>query len=616
MRFNMRGIIRPPFLLLPLSCLVSHALAADFQIGEIEGQLDSSLSIGTSISTANPDPKQLNSATGDDGRRNFRSGDAFSGIFKGTHDLQLSHGDVGVFLRGSYWYDYVLRDQDQRFKDVEDNNRKRSAKTAGTELLDAFVYYNYAIADQPGSARLGKQVVNWGESTFIPGGLNVVNPFNLSALRRPGSEVKEGLVPVNMFYVSQNLTDAISGDFFYQLDWEQTQLDNCGTFFSSNDFLADGCDGLDVGNVLTGNPAAVAGLTPFGVNLTDEGIRIPRAGDEDARNGGQWGMSLRWFAANLDTEFGAYIANYHSRVPYMGTISSPYYTNTSFAPQLCANLGVPLANCGAFLRSANGQSLAGALRLGTSQYLAQYPEDIRLYGLSFSTNLSTGTALQGEISYRPNMPIQLNGTDVIQSLLNNATRSPLVAEDIRPDADSTLFNGYRRKEVTQAQATATHSFAQVLGADQLVVVGEVGATWVGGLEGTFGPRYGRSGTYGSGILASGACAGISKTPEHCNDQGFLTRFSWGYRVRTNLSYPNAIAGIDLRPNLSWQHDVDGNGPGEGSAFSEGSKAISVGLDASLNNTYSASLAYTDYIDGDYGTRGDRDYLSISLGVNF
>jgi hypothetical protein len=87
-------------------------------------------------------------------------------------------------------------------------------------------------------------------------------------------------------------------------------------------------------------------------------------------------------------------------------------------------------------------------------------------------------------------------------------------------------------------------------------------------------------------------------------------------MRANLSYPNAIAGIDLRPNLSWQHDVDGNGPGEGSAFSEGSKAISVGLDASFNNTYNASLAYTDYIDGDYGTRGDRDYLSISLGVTF
>lgn len=616
MRLKLRGLIKPPYILLPLGCMIGNALAVDFQLGEIEGQLDSSLSIGTSLSTANPDPEQLNSATGDDGRRNFRSGDAFSGIFKGIHDLELRHGDIGLFLRGSYWYDYVLRDQDQRFKNVEDSNRKRSAKTAGTELLDAFVYYNYSIAEQPGSARLGKQVVNWGESTFIQGGLNTVNPYNLSALRRPGAEVKEGLVPVSMFYVSQNLTDALSGDFFYQLDWEQTQLDNCGTFFSSNDFLADGCDGLDVGTVLTGNANAVRGLTPFGVNLTEEGIRIPRAKDQDARNSGQWGLSLRWFAAELDTEFGAYVANYHSRLPYMGTISSPYFSNNDFGPQLCANLGVPAGNCTAFLNGANGRTLASALRLGTSQYTAQYPEDIRLYGLTFSTNLDIGTALQGEISYRPNLPVQLNGTDVIQSLLNDPSRSPLIAEDIRPDSDVSLLNGYRRKEVTQAQVTATHSFAQILGADQLVLVGEAGATWVGGLEGTYGPRYGRSGTYGNGVLAGGNCTAISKTPEHCNDNGFLTRFSWGYRLRAALSYPNAVAGIDLRPNLSWQHDVDGNGPGEGSAFNEGSKAISVGLDASLNNTYNASLAITDFIDGDYGTRGDRDYVSISLGANF
>lgn len=593
MKFKTYGLFKPPYLLLPLSCMIGSAMAMDFQIGGIEGQLDSSLSIGTSISTANPDPDQLNSATGDDGRRNFRSGDAFSGIFKGTHDLQLSHGDVGVFLRGNYWYDYVLRDKDQRFKNVEDNNRKTSAKSAGAELLDAFAYYNYSVADQPGSARVGKQVVNWGESTFIQGGLNVVNPFNLSALRRPGSEVKEGLVPVNIFYVSQNLTESISGDFFYQLDWEQTQLDNCGTFFSSNDFMADGCDGLDVGSVLTGIPAAVAALTPYGVNLTDEGIRIPRGKDQDARNSGQWGLSLRWFALELDTEFGAYIANYHSRLPYMGTVSSPFYNSIVF-----------------------GNALDNALRLGTSEYVVQYPEDIRLYGLSFSTNLDTGTALQGEISYRPNMPIQLNGTDVIQSLLNDPNRSPLVAQGVRPADANTLFNGYRRKEVTQAQVTATHSFAQVLGADQMVLVGEAAATWVGGLEGTYGPRYGRSGTYGNGTLASAACPSISKTPEHCNDDGFLTDFSWGYRMRAILSYPNALLGIDLRPNLSWQHDVDGYGPSEGSAFNEGSKAISLGLDASLNNTYRASLAYTDYIDGDYGTRGDRDYVSISLGVNF
>ena len=79
MRFNARVLIKPPYLLLPLSCLVGSATAANFQLGELEGQLDSSLSIGTSIATANPDPKLMQSASGDDGRRNFGSGGALAG---------------------------------------------------------------------------------------------------------------------------------------------------------------------------------------------------------------------------------------------------------------------------------------------------------------------------------------------------------------------------------------------------------------------------------------------------------------------------------------------------------------------------------------------------------
>jgi len=34
-----------------------------------------------------------------------------------------------------------------------------------------------------------------------------------------------------MFYVSQTLTENLSAEGFYQLDWEKTVTDNCGTFF-------------------------------------------------------------------------------------------------------------------------------------------------------------------------------------------------------------------------------------------------------------------------------------------------------------------------------------------------------------------------------------------------
>lgn len=73
-----------------------------------------------------------------------------------------------------------------------------------------------------------------------------------------------------------------------------------------------------------------------------------------------------------------------------------------------------------------------------------------------------------------------------------------------------------------------------------------------------------------------------------------------------------FAGVNLSPNLAWSHDVDGYGP----TFNEGSKAVSVGLDADYRNTYTVSLSYTDYFGGDFNTDIDRDNLSLSVGVTF
>ena len=269
-----------------LCCLLATPVAGvQLDVGPLQGRFDSALSFGTAISTANPDKQQLQAANGNDGRRNYRAGDVFSAVFKGTHDLELRGDNLGVFVRGTYWYDTAQRDHSQRAVDIDDDNRQVSAKTAGVELLDAFAYALYDIDGEPGSLRLGKQVVNWGESLFIQGGLNVVNPFNQAALRRPGSEVKDALAPVNLVYLTQNLNQALSFDAFYQLDWEQTRLDNCATFFSGNDFMPEGCTGLDVGGQMLTNPAVAQALAPFDVRLTEEGVRVPRGADQDPRNG-------------------------------------------------------------------------------------------------------------------------------------------------------------------------------------------------------------------------------------------------------------------------------------------------------------------------------------------
>lgn len=601
------------------SSLAGPAFGVSFNIGEIEGQFDSSLSVGASWSTAkaNRDLIGVNnggkglSQTSDDGHLNFKRGETFSKIFKGIHDLELKYGDTGVFVRGKYWYDFELKDEHRLYKDISDSNRKEGAKSSGGQILDAFIYHNYAIGDQPGSVRLGKQVVSWGESTFIQGGINSINPVDVSAFRRPGAEIKEGLIPVNMFYVSQSLTDNLSAEAFYQLEWDQTVVDNCGTFFSQPDVVADGCsDNLRVLNKRSTLPAAALGpAEALGVDVNEEGVLVRRGPDRDARDSGQWGVSFKYMFEPLDTEFGAYFMNYHSRAPIFSATG---------APQSVFDLAAGLPPAFA--------ALSPLLVAGNSNYFIEYPEDIRLYGLSFSTTLPTGTAWSGELSYRPNAPVQLSTTDI---LFAGVTPLPgLGNASILPGSPGQDLHGYNRKEITQFQTTFTHFLDQVMGASRLTLVGEVGVTYVGGLESRSDARYGRDPVFGPGELPNGFCnllngstaAGGGQTSadvnSNCNNDGFTTSTSWGYRARAIWEYPDVFAGVNLKPNVAWSHDVKGYSPGPGANFEEGRKAVSLGLDAEYQNTYNASLAYTNFFGGDFSTVDDRDFLALSVGVTF
>ena len=599
------------------STLAGPAFGVSFNIGEIEGSFDSSLSVGASWSTAKPNRDLIGannggkglSQTSDDGHLNFKRGETFSKIFKGIHDLELKYGDTGVFVRGKYWYDFELKDESRPFKDISDNNRKEGAKSSGGQILDAFVYHNYSIADAPGSVRFGKQVVSWGESTFIGGGINSINPIDVSAFRRPGAEIKEGLIPVNMFYVSQSLTDNLSAEAFYQLEWDQTVTDNCGTFFSQPDVISDGCSNtLRVLNKRSTIPAAaLPTLGALGVDVNSEGVLVRRGPDRDARDSGQFGVAMRYNFEPLDTEFGAYFMNYHSRAPIFSAQGAPSAAYTR-----------PLGPLGA---------LRPLIVAGSSNYFVEYPEDIRLYGLSFSTTLPTGTAWSGELSYRPNAPVQLSTTDI---LFAGVTPIPGFGNaSVLKGTPGQDLHGYNRKEVTQFQTTFTHFFDQVMGASRLTTVGEIGVTHVGGLESKSQARYGRDPVFGPGTLPGGFCNALNNSTANgaglpnaaglntnCNNDGYTTATSWGYRARAIWEYPDVFAGVNLKPNVAWSHDVKGYSPGPGGNFEEGRKAVSLGLDAEYQNTYTASLAYTNFFGGKFSTVDDRDFVALSFGANF
>ncbi len=614
------------------SCALSlPASAVEFQWGDVEGSFNSQISIGASWRMEAQDPILVtpgnlpgigtaSTSTADDGNANFNDGDIYSLILKGVHDLELRKGDFGVFLRGKYWYDEELANGNRPIgnsanlytpnQPLNDSGFDDFAQASGIELLDAFVYGTWYLGenDAPLDIRLGRQVASWGESTFIQNGINTINPIDVSAFRRPGAEIKEGLLPVSMFLISTSPTDALTFEAFYQLEWEKTVIDGCGTYFSTADVAATGCNAVTLTNTFSDQ-----------INMAN-GLFISRQSDIEPDDDGQYGFNIRYFAEGLaGSEFGLYYINYHSRIPYLGgfTSANPVLGGPPDAPFIPGN---PLG--------------------GNPAYFAEFPEDIELYGFSFATNLA-GFAVSGEVSYRPDFPVQINTTEILQGAVGYAPWST-VTPIVFANGFGVPVSGYDDFSVTQAQVTFIRFFDQVMGASRLSFAAEIGGNWVGSLPEQTSQRYGRSPTYGMGaftpipLAALGiplpgdlTCEGFfppppfdqlidpivpNSNPRNCTNDGYVTDTSWGYRVRASLTYNDVFAGINLTPNFAWSHDVDGYSPN--SNFNEGSKALTLGINAEYLNRYTGSLSYTSFSGGEYNTIVDRDFLSFSVSVSF
>src|SRR5690606_1455218 len=233
------------------------------------------------------------------------------------------------------------------------NDATKSYAGRGAEILDAFVCGDFNFADTPVNLRVGRQVLSWGESTFIQGGVGSINPVDASAFRRPGAEIKEGLLPVNMVYTSIGLTPDTTLEAFYQLQWEKTRTDPCGTFFSTIDFVADGCGPV----LLTHTAGEQEGMFPTATI-------VPRIDDDEPRDDGQFGIALRTYTDLLGgAEFGFYYTNLHSRMPYINGM-------LLLDPLQNANTPDPTQH-----RMA---------------YQIAYTEDIQVWGISLASSLLYG----------------------------------------------------------------------------------------------------------------------------------------------------------------------------------------------------------------------------------
>ncbi len=569
------------------------AQAVTFDNGDFSASWDTTVSLGFSwrvedrqdrmIGKANLNPlvstlsplEQINapgrfSVNSDDGNLNYDDGDLISNSFKITSEFGFSYRQWGGFFRASYFYDFENNDADFLSETAKEFVGEK------LRLLDAYVYRDFDIGERFGSIRLGRQVVSWGESTFIQQGINVINPVDVSKLRVAGAELKEAFLPIDMISGTFSLTDNLTLEALYMFEFEQIDPDPAGTYFGTNDFATPGGEFVMLGFGLV--PEQTPGLT------------IDRRFVEGADDSGQFGVALRYFSPELnDTEFGFYYLNYHSRLPIISGIS---VVNSSPA---------------------------------SGSYFVEYPEDIDLFGISFNTVLNRwGVSLQGELSHRTNVPLQIDDVEVLfaaLSPLNELVPAPHnhFVSQLGEFGTGEYISGYERHKMSQLQFTATKLFgpSNVFRADQIALVGEVGFTNVWDLPSPDVLRYNGPGT-DTGGGPSALSGGNGRNPVTEPVEFFPTDFSWGYRLITRFDYNNAFGSpVNLSPRLGFNHDVNGTTPGPGGNFIEDRKSLSFGLGATYLEKWSADLSYTRFFGaGIHNLLQDRDFASVVIRYSF
>jgi len=706
-----------------MAAVLPRAQAFSFRSdsGDWAGSWDTTIGYGMGWRVSNPDCRLIAIANGgcgyspniDDGDLNYLHKAEYTKALTGVTELQLKYKEqFGAFVRASGLYDFSVMGNDVDRTPL--SHEAKGVVGSYTRLLDAFGFLRFDLGSLPSELRVGRQVVSWGESTFIPGGLNSVDYFDVTALQVPGAELKQALLPDSMVVFNSQLSKNLSTQLLYLWSWHPDILEPTGAYFSTNDVAGAGSNQRVVLGFGAVSDMGVD-FSPLGGGLIKDFQTIPRLPDHRPPESGQYGINFKYYLPNFGqgTQLGFYFLNYTSRVPVVSlqtgtpaglgnaygavnsvaaaaqalaagnSFSSAVQIGTAAGQQAAAATGGNLtaataqqyATIGANTLLAGGNVNAQAANLATSEYsrtqgfYEEFPQDIKMFGLSFNSQLqSTGTAIQGEVAYRHDVPLQIDDVELIYASLTpfetglaNLLHEPVTGPGhcvpnsatpitgcnqlgsyYKTDAQGRLISqtvkGYALKDTYHFDLTATQVFANVFKASQAVLIFEAGADYVPGLEDKlsggpqgFGLRFDGPGTNLSGNpnlggypefpAVGGQCVASSVPNPHgqCLEPGaaFATTWAWGYVIAGRLEYNNAIGDWNLLPHFTWQQDVTGVSPGPGGAFRAGRIAATMGLTASVRNMLELDVSFTTYGGaGQYNLLNDRDFVAASVKFSF
>lgn len=589
-------------------------LALDFKLGEdIAGKFNATMTLGTQVraDSPNPDayattpsafvpgaaPGKLSGQTGGSDL-NFNKGDTISTALKGAFELDLKRGNLGFFVRANVWRDLALG-QDavpygnyaNRFAantPLGDSGFASSARYNNAEFRDYYGYGKFDLGEGKSlDAKVGRQVLNWGGAQLLGGGINAaINPSDYASQFRAGALPTDSKLPVGMVSAKLLINQDWNMEGFLPYEFRSAVLPGCGTFFDTASAFPQGCN---MAAIVT--PPLVPLASASEAQQLVSGLYLHRAEDVNASDVGQFGLAAGFKSTALNTDFKAYVLNTHSSM-----------------------LGVRMIVeniVGAYAASIP-QRLAHADGL---KYANVYAQNNQLFGLSASKTLDPATRLYGEVAYRPNAPVGMNSADVVAAF---ATRSPTsflaLNKGILAIAPGGTFDAYDRFGVITANVGGSKVLPKALGAERVLLVGEVGISQVKGLPDQNAMRYGRPLAYGTAANSVGAACTDTVPGKTCTNDGFVTSNAWGFRLLASATYANVLAGASLTPSLLVARDV--NGYSYDGSFSKGRSTLRPGLRLDWGNRYALDLQYTLFSGGSYNLAMDRSYLSLVASARF
>lgn len=629
----------------------------------------------------------------DDGNLNYDRGDLVAATAKWSSRLNIDWGFGGLELSGLYFNDPINTGFDQDFRNIKleagpgpgvraDIKRPRAVEEDVGQnwvLRNANVYMDIPLpGEREARVRVGRQLNDWGVGTLvIRGGLNFVNPASASIIGFPGAELFELFEPAGMVSVQGAVNDRWSLEGFYQYEFVPVRIQARGSFLSF----------LDAGNrVAPGDHFPL----PFGKTPHDpDQLQTPasgllslvsatsfsalRGGNVEPDGGNQFGLAAFYYDERLGTagtEFGFYAANFHSRIPSASAIATqasctrregnPNNNDTSNLLEFINDCGVP------------GVAIPGeeieALPIDTAQVFLEYPENIHMLGVSFSTE-AFSTLIEGELNWRPNEPVQVDLEDVFFAAFQPAfpRESITIVPDVIGPADPILdlipalpglpiqvgdvapatlassrvaipdfitafrggvpgeivpgsrVKGYERLTQWQGSLSALRILAadRVLWSDQSAVLAEATAIYLPGLPDRDVLQFEAPGTN------THASPGVHETNNGLlinpiQERGtYVTSFSWGVRAFFFLLYNDVVfPGLQLRPALTVVHDVKGVSPGLAENFLEGRTFLVGNLEAKYRR-WSLNLGYADFSGGGLqNTVRDRSFANFAISYDF